>query len=100
MFIQKTKKSGIVISYSGRHSNLGNVCLPTDAIKCNDANCKDEKHRQEIRALYEDIVFVVYESSKHVFKYLSTAQNISSVWNKFVCEHHTEARAASCHCSF
>ena len=93
--IDWAKLSGAdVMSYYGKTDDLlSKVKLPLGAVMCDDVNCKNESHRQDLCAMYDCIVGAVYEASR---PYLTKpkAHNIKPGWNKYVAALHTEAKEA------
>ena len=45
---------------------LNNIFFPFEVIKCNDANCCDQKYLELINKFYSDIVYSLLQPSKDV----------------------------------
>lgn len=80
--------------YSLSENILGDIEIPYDAILCDNVNCDNPKHRNDLCAMYNDIVLGLNNASKPLCNRRAKQQNVRPGWNEHVSALHQRAREA------
>ena len=73
---------------------LKNIKLPIDAIMCGNVNCNDISHKNELCAMYDEIVKCLHDGSEPLKRKKEKQYKVRPGWNDYVHEFHTEAKEA------
>ena len=70
-------------------------CKINEIFYCNNMNCDDHNHRDELTALYEEMLLDIQTSSMYIPRSVSRqGYKVVVGWNDFVKDKHYEARCA------
>ena len=74
-------------------SELSKLVPPSNAFLCDDVNCKNESHIDDLNNFHNAIVNALNLSSSSMFKHEKKLKSRPG-WNEYVEEYHTAARDA------
>ena len=70
---------------------FSNIVLPVDALVCSDLECHHDHHKAMIVTLYNQIISILNDSSKHMCSKVNTSRNRPG-WTDYVAELYNYSR--------
>ena len=72
---------------------FSNIELPVDALLCTDLECHHDHHKAMIETLYNNIISILNDSSRHMCSMINTSRNRPG-WTEYVADLYNYSREA------